>query len=262
VHHCLCQFDSSFSWEVRGTFSLFRLRWKKSIGRSCEKKPMLYICLRRFVVKEGKLWRTKNSFLKIEFWFWDEKKFTANFPGRKRDSRQVFAFHRSLFFVIFIFTVTLDIHIQQVTVTSIVPRNSFAISLIHYSTMSLSRKQLLVSIMLGIPVATFAAFDFFNIEIDLCDNSAAGSVVPELGRCDLSRFPTCDDKDEICYNRKPSRDHFDPITHQPVYFIQYDRVLCYPNNWGGCSSCTPGRYCLSEERCIWEEWNYPCAQWF
>jgi hypothetical protein len=109
------------------------------------------------------------------------------------------------------------------------------------------------------------AFDFFDISLDLCDNSQdspQGSGTPELGQCDLSRFPSCSSDEEICYNRKPSRDHFDPINHQPLYYIQYDRVLCYPNTWGGCSSCTPGRYCASEQRCILEELNYPCAQWF
>lgn len=106
------------------------------------------------------------------------------------------------------------------------------------------------------------AFDFFDITVDLCDNRAEGDDAPVLGTCDLGRFPTCNDNEEICYNRKPSRDHFDPINHQHVYYIQYDRVLCYPNTWGGCSSCTPGRYCVSEQRCILEEFNYPCERWF
>ena len=109
--------------------------------------------------------------------------------------------------------------------------------------------------------AVQAAFDIFDSALDVCDNSAAGSVVPELGQCDLSRFPSCGDSEEICYNRKPSRDHFDPNTHENVYYIQYDRVLCYPSNWGGCSSCTPGRYCVSEQKCILNEFTYPCAQW-
>lgn len=109
------------------------------------------------------------------------------------------------------------------------------------------------------------AFDFFDIDVDVCDNNpnSIHGDRPILGRCDTSRFPQCDERrEEICYNRKPSRDEFDPINHQPVFYIQYDRVFCYPNTWGGCSSCTPGRYCVSESRCILDEVDYPCERWF
>ena len=103
--------------------------------------------------------------------------------------------------------------------------------------------------------------------MELCNNNVDdihnGRAI--LGVCDLSKFPICDEgKEEICYNRKPSRDHFtsDDGTHQPIYYIEYDRVFCYPNNFGGCSSCTPGRYCASEERCILDEVDYPCEEWY
>ena len=106
------------------------------------------------------------------------------------------------------------------------------------------------------------AFDFFDIDVDLCDNAPNPlEDRPQLGRCDTSRFPRCDGDEEICYNRKPSRDFFTPRTHQPVYYIQYDRVFCYPQSWGGCSSCTPGRYCASEQRCILQDRDYNCTQW-
>ncbi|KAG7337948.1 hypothetical protein IV203_032081 [Nitzschia inconspicua] len=107
------------------------------------------------------------------------------------------------------------------------------------------------------------AFDFFDDDLDLCDNSANPlDGRPELGPCDKSRFPQCSSSEEICYNRKPSRDHFHRDDHQHQYYIQYDRVFCYPRSWGGCSSCSPGRYCKSERRCILQEEGYPCAQWF
>eukprot|EP00529_Nitzschia_sp_RCC80_P036570 CAMPEP_0113502104 /NCGR_PEP_ID=MMETSP0014_2-20120614/33352_1 /TAXON_ID=2857 /ORGANISM="Nitzschia sp." /LENGTH=191 /DNA_ID=CAMNT_0000396821 /DNA_START=169 /DNA_END=741 /DNA_ORIENTATION=- /assembly_acc=CAM_ASM_000159 len=108
------------------------------------------------------------------------------------------------------------------------------------------------------------AFDFYNEGLELCDNSPNPlDGPPELGPCDKSKFPTCGGRDEeqICYNRKFSRDHFHADTHQHQFYIQYDRVFCYPEYWGGCSSCTPGRYCLSEKRCILDEIDYPCAQW-
>ena len=109
-----------------------------------------------------------------------------------------------------------------------------------------------------------APFDFFDPAVDVCDNAPnPGSDRPQLGPCDVSRFPTCDqEQEDICYNRKPSRDDFHADTHQHKFYIQYDRVLCYPLSWGGCSSCTPGRYCVSEKRCVLLEENYPCQQWF
>ena len=109
------------------------------------------------------------------------------------------------------------------------------------------------------------AFDFYNEGLELCDNSLdPANGPPELGPCDKSRFPVCGGRDEeqICYNRKFSRDHFHADTHQHQFYIQYDRVFCYPEYWGGCSSCTPGRYCLSEKRCILDEIDYPCEQWW
>jgi len=108
-----------------------------------------------------------------------------------------------------------------------------------------------------------ATFDFFDIMRDICNNNPDGyDGIPTLGRCNVTRFPTCGNGTQICYNRKPSRDVWDPITKQPQFFIQYDRVFCYPDSFGGCSSCTPGRYCQSELRCIFEDINYPCAQWY
>ena len=108
-----------------------------------------------------------------------------------------------------------------------------------------------------------ASFDFFDPDEDSCDNSANPTEDrPELSSCDFSRFPECGNNEDICYNRKPSRDHFHKDNHQHKFYIQYDRVFCYPTTWGGCSSCTPGRYCKSEKRCILEEVGYPCAQWF
>merc|ERR1712032_1119805 len=94
-----------------------------------------------------------------------------------------------------------------------------------------------------------AAFDFFDPDEDTCGNSARPTEDrPELSECDFDRFPVCEDNEDICYNRKPSRDHFHKDNHQHKFYIQYDRVFCYPQNWGGCSSCTPGRYCKSEQR--------------
>jgi hypothetical protein len=80
--------------------------------------------------------------------------------------------------------------------------------------------------------------------------------------CNSTKFPTCRDDELICYNRRPSRSSFYNDTRQPVFFIDYRNVYCYPENWEGCSSCSPGRLCLSESRCIFEDANYPCEKWF
>jgi hypothetical protein len=100
-------------------------------------------------------------------------------------------------------------------------------------------------------------FDIFLPEDDLCENGEG-----QYGVCDQSRFPTCQDgRTLICYNRRPMRDRFYADNRQPYFYIDYDNVFCYPDTWGGCSSCSPGRYCLSEDRCILDEQNYACEQW-
>jgi len=85
------------------------------------------------------------------------------------------------------------------------------------------------------------------------------------GACDATEhFPSCDPESFICYNRINRRDKF-YLDKNPYFYIDPRRVLCYPNDWiddGGCSSCTPGRYCLSENRCILEEETYNCTVWW
>ena len=53
---------------------------------------------------------------------------------------------------------------------------------------------------------------------------------------------------------------------QPHYYIDPDRVHCYDtkilDDGGGCTSCTAGRFCLAENRCIMEDETYECAEWW
>jgi hypothetical protein len=87
---------------------------------------------------------------------------------------------------------------------------------------------------------------------------------PIYGPCDETRFPVCDDATQlICYNRRPRQDKFyRDFRQSPYFFIDYRTVFCYPNTWGGCSSCSPGRLCLSEHRCILEDTYYDnCTKW-
>uniref|UniRef100_A0A7S3LCR6 PSI domain-containing protein n=1 Tax=Amphora coffeiformis TaxID=265554 RepID=A0A7S3LCR6_9STRA len=101
-------------------------------------------------------------------------------------------------------------------------------------------------------------FDRYFPETDECRNDD-GTVGP----CDTSRFPSCDpDTELICYNRRPRSDAMYADIRLPKFFIDYQSVFCYSNEWGGCSSCHPGRLCLSESRCILDEQNYPCERWF
>uniref|UniRef100_A0A7R9WR19 Uncharacterized protein n=1 Tax=Craspedostauros australis TaxID=1486917 RepID=A0A7R9WR19_9STRA len=102
--------------------------------------------------------------------------------------------------------------------------------------------------------------EFLDPDTDLCNNGT--DEEPDLGPCVESRFPTCNNKQTRCFHRKPSRDRFHPDIHQPFYYIDYDRVVCMDEKQTQCTSCTPGRYCAAEQRCIMEHLDYPCPQWF
>ncbi|KAL9179921.1 hypothetical protein ACHAXT_007891 [Thalassiosira profunda] len=82
------------------------------------------------------------------------------------------------------------------------------------------------------------------------------------GRCDIRQFPFCSgDTPHICFNRINRRDAFWPDKH-PKYYIDYNRIHCYPDKLHGvdftCSSCSPGRWCVPEGRCILDENKYHC----
>lgn len=104
--------------------------------------------------------------------------------------------------------------------------------------------------------------DILLNDLDECENG-----VHQFGPCNVTRFPNCTELGlqqgqtlYPCYNRKPHRSRFWP-DHAPKYYIQYDRVFCFPSNTI-CSSCTPGRLCQSERRCILDELRYNCSKWF
>ena len=99
-------------------------------------------------------------------------------------------------------------------------------------------------------------FDEFFPSWDVCYNGPN-----DYGPCNQTKFPTCNENERICYNRRPRLDKFYADNRQPYFFIDYRNVFCYPDTWGGCSSCTPGRLCLAENRCILEEKDYPCEEW-
>ena len=65
----------------------------------------------------------------------------------------------------------------------------------------------------------------------------------------------------ICFNRINRQDAFWPDKH-PKYYIDYNRIHCYPDQVHGvdftCSSCSPGRWCIPEGRCILDENLYHC----
>ena len=91
---------------------------------------------------------------------------------------------------------------------------------------------------------------------DVCKNGDN-----DYGECNRDKFPNCPGGTQICYNRKPFKDRFFDDNRQPKYYIDYGLVFCYPDNFEACSSCTPGRYCRSEARCILDEKDYPCVEW-
>ena len=50
-------------------------------------------------------------------------------------------------------------------------------------------------------------------------------------------------------------------TDDPYYYIQYNKIVCRPaplkkGDPYDCSSCTPGEYCPTLQRCVWKVWKY------
>ena len=107
----------------------------------------------------------------------------------------------------------------------------------------------------------------FNIDRDEClinvDSSSNGSSTPIYGQCDILLFPFCSgNTPNICFNRINRQDAFYPDKH-PKYYIDYSRIRCYPDTHTNgvdfpCSSCSPGRWCVPEGRCILDENLYGC----
>mmetsp|Transcript_1752 Transcript_1752/g.4395 ORF Transcript_1752/g.4395 Transcript_1752/m.4395 type:complete len:173 (+) Transcript_1752:118-636(+) len=103
--------------------------------------------------------------------------------------------------------------------------------------------------------------EHFDIERDEClQETVNGTAV--YSRCDIRHFPYCTgDRANICFNRINRQDAFWPDKH-PKYYIDYNRVHCYPDRANGvdftCSSCSPGRWCMPEGRCILDENLYHC----
>mmetsp|Transcript_16719 Transcript_16719/g.23587 ORF Transcript_16719/g.23587 Transcript_16719/m.23587 type:complete len:169 (+) Transcript_16719:303-809(+) len=102
--------------------------------------------------------------------------------------------------------------------------------------------------------------------VDECKIGTNSDGTNIYGECDPNKhFPNCDpDKGFYCFNRINRRDKF-YADKQPYYFIDPRRVWCYPMDWlkwGGCSTCSPGRYCASENRCILDERVYECERWW
>mmetsp|Transcript_60701 Transcript_60701/g.72070 ORF Transcript_60701/g.72070 Transcript_60701/m.72070 type:complete len:160 (-) Transcript_60701:178-657(-) len=105
----------------------------------------------------------------------------------------------------------------------------------------------------------------FNPRVDKCktgiDLTTGRDIIDDCVPEDM--FPKCKDDEFICFNRVNRLDKFwsDKVPH---YIIDPRRIYCYPMDFledGGCSTCTPGRYCLAENRCILDERRYPCEEW-
>ena len=102
--------------------------------------------------------------------------------------------------------------------------------------------------------------EHFDINKDECLTMVNGTET--YGKCDIRHFPYChDEKPHICFNRVNRQDAFWPDKH-PRYYIDYNRIHCYPDRVHNveftCSSCSPGRWCMPEGRCILDENMYHC----
>eukprot|EP00956_Cyclotella_meneghiniana_P031164 scaffold80922_cov91-Cyclotella_meneghiniana.AAC.4 len=101
--------------------------------------------------------------------------------------------------------------------------------------------------------------DFFDGK-DECLEVVNGQAT--YGKCDIRKFPYCHgDKPNICFNRINRQDKFWPDKN-PYYYIDYNRIHCYPDRINNvdfsCSSCSPGRWCAPEGRCILDEAGHHC----
>lgn len=105
--------------------------------------------------------------------------------------------------------------------------------------------------------------EHFDVDRDEClQPSTDGTTTPTYGKCDIRHFPYCNgDRPNICFNRINRQDAFYPDKH-PKYYIDYNRIHCYPDRVHNvdftCSSCSPGRWCMPEGRCILDENMYHC----
>jgi hypothetical protein len=104
--------------------------------------------------------------------------------------------------------------------------------------------------------------DWFTEGEETCLNTDENGK-ETYGDCVREKFPKCEKNESICYNRTNRRDAFWP-DGQAKFYINYNRVFCYPNSWegyGGCSSCSPGRWCGKEKRCILFNKDYDGNCW-
>mmetsp|Transcript_5427 Transcript_5427/g.11923 ORF Transcript_5427/g.11923 Transcript_5427/m.11923 type:complete len:175 (-) Transcript_5427:196-720(-) len=112
-------------------------------------------------------------------------------------------------------------------------------------------------------LAAMLSKEHFEIEKDEClDRIDPVNGTAIYTTCDIRRFPYCNgNRPNICFNRINRQDAFWPDKH-PKYYIDYNRVHCYPDRINNvdftCSSCSPGRWCMPEGRCILDEKMYGC----
>ncbi|KAL7493237.1 hypothetical protein ACHAWT_002274 [Skeletonema menzelii] len=101
--------------------------------------------------------------------------------------------------------------------------------------------------------------EVFSFDKDECLIGVDVNGTATYGRCEIRRFPYCEgDTPHICFNRVNRQDKFWPDKN-PYYYIDYKRIHCYPEIEGfTCSSCSPGRWCIPEGRCILDENMYSC----
>ena len=101
--------------------------------------------------------------------------------------------------------------------------------------------------------------EVFSFDVDECLVGVDENGTATYGRCEILRFPYCEgNTPHICLNRINRQDKFWPDKN-PYYYIDYKRIHCYPDIEGfTCSSCSPGRWCTPEGRCILDENMYSC----
>ena len=99
----------------------------------------------------------------------------------------------------------------------------------------------------------------YPVEVWLGDQEVCQNGPHRYGACKHSKFPTCPKDHKLCFRRARRKDKFyNNNPNDPYYYIDYTRVYCREFEKGkpfNCSSCTPGTWCPSLNRCTWRPYD-------
>jgi hypothetical protein len=110
------------------------------------------------------------------------------------------------------------------------------------------------------PLDILAERSLYPREVWLGDEEVCKNGKNKYGPCDESRFPKCKKDHDLCFRRARRKDgvFYNNNPEDPYFYIDYEKVYCRKVERGepfNCSSCTPGTWCPSLNRCTWRPYN-------